>query len=371
VSEEPDVATVGDQRTAAPALRHRIATLLGADLAQLDDQRLVAEATARAQQRLERLVGEEPSPGRDAAAAETARLVADLQPVVAGLRAARRAERERRLERCERALGRLGAVASADVLLGRVCDEVVQGCGFGRALLSRVEHGLWHPWMVDRHAREEPWFADWRRRSIALDALTLETRLLADRRPTLVVDTAAVSVHPMILDGRCRSYVVAPIMPAGRVVGFLHADHRADGRLCDATDRDVLWRFAEGFGHLYERAALLGRVRAQRHEIRGLLADVEAALDELAEAELGLTVDPDGDRELPGPLASVSPLETLTPREREVLERIVIGLRNAEIAEQLEIGEATVKSHVKHILRKLGAVNRSQAIARYLGFRSP
>jgi DNA-binding CsgD family transcriptional regulator len=36
---------------------------------------------------------------------------------------------------------------------------------------------------------------------------------------------------------------------------------------------------------------------------------------------------------------------------------------------RLAIGEGTVKTHVKHILAKLGAVNRSQVIAQYLGFR--
>jgi DNA-binding NarL/FixJ family response regulator len=42
------------------------------------------------------------------------------------------------------------------------------------------------------------------------------------------------------------------------------------------------------------------------------------------------------------------------------------GATNVRIAEQLVISEGTVKSHVKHILRKLRAANRAEAVARYL-----
>jgi DNA-binding NarL/FixJ family response regulator len=44
------------------------------------------------------------------------------------------------------------------------------------------------------------------------------------------------------------------------------------------------------------------------------------------------------------------------------------GLPNAMIAERLVIKPGTVKAHAKHILRKLDAVNRTEAIARYLGY---
>jgi DNA-binding NarL/FixJ family response regulator len=50
---------------------------------------------------------------------------------------------------------------------------------------------------------------------------------------------------------------------------------------------------------------------------------------------------------------------------------MMIGLNNAAIAERLVICEGTVKSHVKHILRKLGAVNRTEAISRYLTGHAP
>ncbi|HEX9271193.1 MAG TPA: response regulator transcription factor [Candidatus Binatia bacterium] len=55
--------------------------------------------------------------------------------------------------------------------------------------------------------------------------------------------------------------------------------------------------------------------------------------------------------------------EALTEREIEVLRHIAGGNRNRDIADRLFISEETVKVHIKHIMEKLGAADRTQAVA--------
>jgi DNA-binding NarL/FixJ family response regulator len=57
-------------------------------------------------------------------------------------------------------------------------------------------------------------------------------------------------------------------------------------------------------------------------------------------------------------------LDSLTPREREVLELLAHGLSNRQIAERLDISEHTAKFHVAAISGKLGAASRTEAVSR-------
>ncbi len=281
--------------------------------------------------------------------------------------------RARQLAECERGLGRLRNLTTTSGLIDGVCDELIRSLGFKRTMLARVEGGMWRPWKGNASLLGEGWVQDWIDGAIPLDDLTLETRLLHERRPALVLDTNVPGIAQMVHAAGVRSYVAAPIMPGGQVVGFFHADHGPDGRPCDEADRDALWNFAEGFGHLYERTTLLEQLHARSEQVRKTFAGLNEALDDLIEEELTL-VDAGGagkaERALVRQGLSIR-LGQFTARELEVLELIVAGARNNEIAERLAITVGTVKSHVKNILAKLGVLNRSQAIALYLKSEDP
>ncbi|MBV9816764.1 MAG: response regulator transcription factor [Solirubrobacterales bacterium] len=102
-----------------------------------------------------------------------------------------------------------------------------------------------------------------------------------------------------------------------------------------------------------------------------LLKDIEPS--ELARAvrsvgEERSTIDPSVAARLlrtlsePGPgLAATGDGESLTAREREVLELVAAGRSNKRIARELGIAEKTVKTHVGHLLAKLGVTDRTQA----------
>jgi two-component system NarL family response regulator len=100
---------------------------------------------------------------------------------------------------------------------------------------------------------------------------------------------------------------------------------------------------------------------------RALAAGVQAYLtkdvlhDELLNAIRAVAA---GQTYLPAAVAAVAaqtPRPDLSARELQVLELIVQGLANKQIAYALEIAEHTVKNHVKNILSKLGAQDRTQA----------
>ena len=121
-----------------------------------------------------------------------------------------------------------------------------------------------------------------------------------------------------------------------------------------ADDRSVLDALRAGaLGYLTKDAGA-AEIQQALHRVAG----GQAALDPAVQLHL---VEAIADGHPPGPTPATLP-DGLTPREAEVLTLIAAGLSNTEIAERLVVSEATVKSHVNHMLAKIGARDRAQAV---------
>jgi DNA-binding NarL/FixJ family response regulator len=95
--------------------------------------------------------------------------------------------------------------------------------------------------------------------------------------------------------------------------------------------------------------------------------DIRQALDQVVRGQAA--IDPTVQHHLLAALTTPSPKtptpaqpDGLTPREAEVLILIADGLSNAEIAQQLVVSQATVKSHINRIFSKIGVRDRAQAV---------
>ena len=120
-----------------------------------------------------------------------------------------------------------------------------------------------------------------------------------------------------------------------------------------ADDRSVIDALRAGaLGYLTKDAGA-AEIQQALHRVAGGQAALDPAVQRhLVEAIAGETA--------PGPAAQP---DGLTPREAEVLTLIAGGLSNAEIAKRFFVSEATVKSDVNHMLPKIGARDRAQAVA--------
>jgi DNA-binding CsgD family transcriptional regulator len=306
----------------------------------------------------------------------------DLWCEVTAQRAARRAGL---LARVDAALAQLRSADDMATTLDRGVRVLCDVCGFDRAAIFSVDGSVMRLRRI--HIPADPRLADAVHDLAWADPPRLthrlvETEMIRRRGPVLVTDAASdPRTHKPLVDAAgTRSYVAAPIQHQDAVIGFLHADRRDSDVDVDEDDRDALAAFAEGFGAAVERALLLERLETQRHRLLELARGAQEAAGPLTGADLGgeRAESPwpgleAGHDPLPAPdlaagpaVALIGDLAELTPREHDVLRLMSLGLTNPAIAEHLAVGPATVKSHVKRILRKLRAANRSEAIARYL-----
>jgi LuxR family transcriptional regulator, regulator of acetate metabolism len=276
----------------------------------------------------------------------------------------------------QRALAQLVGAKSPEVLIDRAPEAIVTHLDFDRAFISRVDGTDWVPGKFFVKG-DQAWAAELEKVASGqrqpLDQLVLESDMVRRRAPLLVHDVQdRQDMHQAIAEvSRSESYVAAPIMPEGRVIGFLHADLHLQRRHVDELDRDVLFAFATALGYVVERTVLLTRLRRQGDQVRAMSASLEAVIEEIRESEIDLAAD---EEHAPGSLPYRAPraadhhalASLLTARELEVMRLMASGASNAAIANELVVSEGTVKSHVKHILRKMRAANRAEAASKYM-----
>ncbi|KQY50859.1 MULTISPECIES: LuxR C-terminal-related transcriptional regulator [unclassified Nocardioides] len=283
--------------------------------------------------------------------------------------------RRESVDALQSALRRMRTAGSVEALTAQVPREV-SALGFRRVLFSWVDQARWVP--VSTYTASGPEEARaimaagdapyWHTRDL------LEAAMIRHRRSMLVRD--ALDNPHVHLDIQAvmhsTSYVAAPLIRGSKVVGFVHADQSVEGAELDGFDRDLISMFVEGLGLAFERVAMreeLDSVRSRLGRQASALSDLVAQIGDIdaTEPRTSAVEEPRGEVAFPASSESV-PLrlgEGLTRREAQVYALLGDGVSNAEIADRLYIAEGTVKTHVKHVLRKVSAENRAHAGALY------
>jgi len=277
--------------------------------------------------------------------------------------------RLRVLEAVLDAADRLAEAGPVSEIIDRAPAECCRALALDRCVLSRVDDGSLVAEAV--HATDPGLTLDALRQApVRLGYPLVEAEMLRRRRAAIVpapADEDAAARHAFAAVVGWGEYLAAPVVLEGRVIGFLHGDRR-DAPLT-AVDRDGLERFAAAFADVFERAVLRRRLRTQRQELRQVARWADARTSELSDGAIDLAVGRDAvgaDEPVRAQGGDAALRDLLTRRELDVLEHMVRGETNADIARALVVSEGTVKFHVKNILRKLHAANRAEATSRYL-----
>lgn len=313
------------------------------------------------------------------------RITADeLGLLVLSLRGADEVLRKTEIERLSRqvsavqdALARLDGVESVEQLWTE-CSRAVSQLDFDRGLFSLVNDAVWTPESA-HSARESTWTRELltagRNSPRKVEPQLPEFALVRRQRAILVPDVQKVPhvYEEMVGASKSESYVAARIVADGQLVGFIHGDKYFRRQDVDEVDCKLLGIFAEAFGHVLSRAMLAERSAGVQAQLHSLAAGIQDAADVLHWPRQGTAARsplPPSPGHAPGRPVAPHGDYGLTPREIQILEFLASGADNASIARSLYIANDTVKSHVKHILRKLGAASRAEAVARWFSGRA-
>ncbi|MFZ1994608.1 MAG: LuxR C-terminal-related transcriptional regulator [Solirubrobacteraceae bacterium] len=267
------------------------------------------------------------------------------------------------LERVSEAVRRLGELGSPEGLLTRGAAELGAGSEFDRVIISEIVEGRLVPltiWAGGDQAGADGALAELGETTIRLEYPLLEYEVARRHIPEVVVvaDAGARTPAPLVQCLGWESYAVAALAVGNTTIGLLHADAAHSRRTVDSLDGEVVGRYAEELAGVFERAVLRHTLELHRAELGAAVHWMSVRLGRLEDAAgLMSPRNPEGDARL---------VESLTARELDVLRLLARGNTNLAIATALVVREGTVKYHVKNILRKLGATNRADAVARFV-----
>jgi len=247
--------------------------------------------------------------------------------------------------------------------------------GFARTMISTVRGSMWLPQHV--HIENEGNDPQSRRlrecltgAQIHLASAPPEAKLIRNRRGVLVPSPQQDKqrCREIIDVSGCSGYIAAPITVHDRAIGILHADRPEPDGIVTMDHLDQLEAFAECLAVAFESAVLKEKAAQQHVAVGNLCAHVKELIGRSNEPPWWqLSAGASGQRHDAYSRGDQRAVPSLTARERQIMSHVAAGATNSEIARCLVISEGTVKSHLKHIARKLNTSSRAAAVAVYAG----
>ena len=247
--------------------------------------------------------------------------------------------------------------------------------GFARTMISTVRRSIWLPQHL--HIENEGDDPQSRRlreyltgAQIHLANAPVEAKLIRKRCGLLVLSPKQDkrTCKEIIDVSGCSGYIAAPITIQDRAIGMLHADRPEPDGIVTMEHLDQLEAFAECLAVAFESAVLKEKAAQQHIAVCNLCAHVEELIGQSKEpAWWQLSAGASGRRHDAYSRGDQRAVASLTARERQIMSHVAAGATNSEIGRCLVISEGTVKSHLKHIARKLNTSSRAAAVAVYAG----
>ena len=247
--------------------------------------------------------------------------------------------------------------------------------GFERTMISTVRGSVWlplHVYIEDEGAgpQSRPFRESAAGAHIQLADAPPETELIRKRCGVLVPSPKEDqrTFKEIVEASGCSGYIAAPITVQGRAIGMLHADRPKPDGVVTTDHLDQLEAFAECLAVAFESAVLEEKAAQQRVAVGNLCTHVEELIRRSARSTWwSLSGATSGQRHDSYHRSDQPAAPSLTAREREIMSYLATGATNSQIARCLVISEGTVKSHLKHIARKLKTSSRAAAVAVYAG----